>query len=190
MSKFLPRVGLLSGALLLLTACSTVPNDPSALQSAAPTPALTSDEALETTIRQALAEEESLRDALRVTINAYHGTVLVTGQVPTPSLREQVIEIVRRIPGVKLVHNQLEVGAIITPAVQAQDNRLVSELRAKIPTIKTLPGFDPSQVKVTVENGVVYWMGGVRLAEGHALADVARQLPGVKKVVMLFEYVD
>lgn len=180
---------LMSMSLALLSACGPTRDEDMWLQNDLQTPALSADEQLEAKIRNALSEDE-MGKAIRVTISVYRGTVLVTGQVPTPQYLTQVINIVRRVPGVKLVHNQLEVSAVAAPATQAQDSQLASELRARIPTIKSLPGFDPSQVKITVENGVVYWMGGVHQAEGQALTEVARQLPGVKKVVVLFEYVD
>jgi len=181
---------LMSMSLALLSACGPARDEDMWLQNDLQTPALSADEQLEAKVRNALNEDETRREAMRVTISAYRGTVLVTGQAPTPQFLTQAIDIVRRVPGVKLVHNQIEVSAITAPAIQTQDSQLASELRARIPTIKSLPGFDPSQVKITVENGVVYWMGGVRQAEGQALTEAARQVPGVKKVVVLFEYVD
>ena len=46
-----------------------------------------------------------------------------------------------------------------------------------------------NQVKVTVENGVVYLMGILNESEGNKAANVARNVVGVKKVIKVFEYV-
>ena len=53
-----------------------------------------------------------------------------------------------------------------------------------------LPGFDPTRVKVVTNNGVVFLMGLVSPAEADAAAEKASYVPGVERVVKLFEYVD
>ena len=45
-----------------------------------------------------------------------------------------------------------------------------------------------NQVKVVVENGVVYLMGIVTETEGDTAANVARNVVGVTKVIKVFEY--
>ena len=51
-----------------------------------------------------------------------------------------------------------------------------------------LPGFDPTRVKVVTEDAVVYLMGLVSPEEGEASAEQVRFVPGIKRVVKLFEH--
>jgi osmotically-inducible protein OsmY len=45
-------------------------------------------------------------------------------------------------------------------------------------------------VKIVTENGVVYLMGLVTPEEGDATAEKVRRIPGVTRVVKIFEYVE
>jgi hypothetical protein len=51
------------------------------------------------------------------------------------------------------------------------------------------PGFDPTRVKIITEDSVVYLMGLVSPAEAEAATEVVRYVPGVQRVVKLFEYI-
>ena len=45
-------------------------------------------------------------------------------------------------------------------------------------------------MKVVAENGVVYLLGLVPPAQGHAAAEAARTVFGVRKVVKVFDYLE
>ena len=49
---------------------------------------------------------------------------------------------------------------------------------------------DGIQIKVVTDNGTVYLMGLVTRKETDAVTGVPRQVGGVQRVVLLFEYID
>ena len=51
-------------------------------------------------------------------------------------------------------------------------------------------GYNPNNVKVVTERGVVYMLGMVTQTEGAAAAKVVSETSGVQKVVTLFEYIN
>jgi len=56
--------------------------------------------------------------------------------------------------------------------------------------IVDLPDFDPSRVNVTTQASVVFLLGLVSPAEAERVIEIARTVPGVERVVKVFEYRD
>ena len=50
------------------------------------------------------------------------------------------------------------------------------------------PGFDATRVKVSTAHRVVYLMGILRPGEDEIASELARNVPGVERVVKIFEY--
>jgi osmotically-inducible protein OsmY len=69
------------------------------------------------------------------------------------------------------------------------DAYLTSRAKLAIQSVD-LPGFDALRVKIVTENGVVYLMGLVTPEEADATAEKVRRIPGVTRVVKIFEYVE
>ncbi|MDX1461095.1 MAG: BON domain-containing protein, partial [Xanthomonadales bacterium] len=53
-----------------------------------------------------------------------------------------------------------------------------------------VPGFDATRIKVVTSQNNVYLMGLVTREEGDAVAEVARHVGGVEKVIKVFSYRD
>ena len=92
----------------------------------------------------------------------------------------------RQVPGVREVHNELETANRVTFSTTANDSAITARIKAGFVEQKAL---DSNAVKVVTENGVVYLMGLVTEREGPAYATVASRVPGVRRVVTLYEYV-
>ncbi len=152
--------------------------------------ALIIDERIEITAGIELNSHDDTRAECHFNVTAYNGTVLVTGETPTEALRDKIISIVRIIPGVKLVHNELKVAPPSSFASRSLDTLITTKVKAALSNIKNLPGFDATRVKVITENGIVYLLGLVHSNEGHVATEVARRESGVKQVVKIFEYID
>lgn len=181
---------------LVLTGCSTVATGSaeatglSLLHDRRTSKALLIDEKIEINAGIKLNSESSIRNNCHFNVTAYNGTVLVTGEAPTEELRYKIISLVRVIPNVKLIHNQLTIGALSSLSSRAQDTLITTKVKSSLSKVKNLPGFDATRVKVVTENRGVYLLGLVHQNEGHVAAEIARRETGVKKVVKIFEFID
>ena len=54
----------------------------------------------------------------------------------------------------------------------------------------TKKGLESGAIRIVTENGVVYLMGDVSHPQADLAVNVARQVPGVQKVVKVFQYID
>ncbi len=146
------------------------------------------DQQIQLAARYALEHDPKTQAfAARVDVTSYNYSVLVTGQVEAEAHARRVVERISRLPKVKQVINELTFGAALTFARQTEDVYLSSRAKLALTQIK-LPDFNAARVKVVTENGVVYLFGIVRQAEATAAAEAVRYLPGVRRVVKLFEY--
>lgn len=103
---------LLFGALVCLsfTSCEspkkTEPTNPTAMTSDPTRAAVGQDHALTDTIRQALG---SYSAAQTVVVTVYQGVARLSGTVANSTAKEEIGQIVGKIPGVIRVDNQIEV---------------------------------------------------------------------------------
>lgn len=51
-------------------------------------------------------------------------------------------------------------------------------------------GLESGAIHIITENGIVYLMGDVTHAQANLAVSVARDIPGVYKVVKVFQYID
>ena len=135
-------------------------------------------------------KHKSLRDNSHINVTAYNGLVLVTGEAYNNKLRNQIINQVRSIRGVKLVHDEITIGPKSFLRSRSNDAFITTKVKTAQTQIKHIPGFDATRVKVVTENSVVYLLGFLYQKEGKASIEKARRVEGVKKVVAVFEYID
>ena len=136
-------------------------------------------------------EKDLVRHNNRVKIVVYHGMMLLCGQVRSAELKSRAQSVAENVRGVTRLVNELEV----TDAPQGfwrrrQDNVLSARIKAALLDITSMPGFDPTRINVTSAHHVVYLMGLVSHEEADAVADIARDVGSVEKVVKVFEYTD
>ena len=143
------------------------------------------DELIELKILAAIRRDDALRTQSHVSATSFNGLVLLTGETPGESLRERATEIARKIPKVRGVQNELVLGAPSTLAVRANDSLLTG--RVKVAMLED-GSVNVLHVKVVTEQGVVYLMGLLSQQEADRAADVARRVAGVKRVVLVAEY--
>ena len=120
-----------------------------------------------------------------VNATSYNRRVLLTGQAPTEDEKKRIETVVRDIPNVREVTNEITVGQVSTMASRGNDALVTSNVKARMVSNGK---FSPSHVKVVTEAGVVYLMGLVSNEEGEAAAEVARTTQGAASVVKAFEY--
>jgi len=119
---------------------------------------------------------------------SYNMVVLLTGQVDSPQVRERYEMLIRQIPRVKHVVNEVTVGPFSTLSQKTKDSYITTKAKLALFRVKS-PGFDPTRVKVITEQGVVYLMGLMTREEADMATEAIRNISGVRKVVKVFEYI-
>ena len=122
-----------------------------------------------------------------ISATSYNRQVLLTGQVPDETTRSRATEVVKAIPDVRTVFNELTLSGITSLTSDANDIAITSQVKARMLRDENVPA---TKIKVVTEAGVVYLMGLVSQAEAEAATNIARTTSGVTKVVTLFEYIN
>jgi osmotically-inducible protein OsmY len=152
--------------------------------------AVVDDETIEMKARLAIVEHRDLNSKIHIELSSYNGVVLMTGEAPTAELRSQTENIVKEIPMVRQIHNEMIIGEPSPFKTRANDSLITAKVKVDLLRITDIEGFNGARVKVVTDNGTVYLMGLVTRKEADAVTEVARQVGGVEKVVKLFEYID
>jgi len=152
--------------------------------------AMALDERIEDSAIFELHAIEAIKEQAHFNITSYNGKVLVTGEAETAAIRDQIVANIRIIAGVKIVHNEMAVGSLSNLASRAEDALITTKVKEALAAITGMPGFDVTRIKVVTENKIVYLMGLVHQEEGDVVAKMVQNVPGVSKIVTLFEYID
>lgn len=123
---------------------------------------------------------------VHVNATSFNLTVLLTGEVSSEEIKKDITQLVRLIPNVRSVINELVVGGNSSVTSRGNDTLITSNVKTHFIGNNH---FAAHHIKVVTEAGVVYLMGMVSRAEGDAAADVARNTSGVLRVVKVFEYI-
>ena len=123
----------------------------------------------------------------RINVESFHSTVLLTGQVPDPYLKQLAEDNVKAMSDVKAVHNYITVGEKIGYSTIMQDTAATANTRG---LLMKAPVVSDSKVLVHTENGVLYVMGRLNSAEIRDLDDVLQQVGNVTKIVTLIDNID
>ena len=131
-----------------------------------------------------------LRDALggrgHVNVNAYNRTVLLTGEVDSEADRAAAEQAVARVENVVKVVNQLIVGPASSLTTRSNDVLVAGKVRATLVDARDLMS---NAFDIVVERGEVYLMGIVTEREANRAAELTASIPGVKRVVKVFEVI-
>lgn len=126
-------------------------------------------------------------DAVRFTVTAYDGVVLMTGDTISSEFKTKITEIARKVENVKSVSNQIDVVKQLAPfSVVSNDIWITSKVMTILATTKDIPS---RTIVVTTDRSVVYLMGLVTQQEGDLAAKAASQVSGVKRVEKLFQII-
>lgn len=127
-------------------------------------------------------------DKAHINVTSYNRNVLLTGEAPDAAAKTQIERIVREIPNVRGVVNEIQVAGVSSYSARANDAYLTSKVKARF--VDNGGAFSVTHVKVVTENGVVYLLGLVTRKEAEAAVEIARTTGGVQKVVRVFEYIE
>lgn len=131
--------------------------------------------------------KQKLGDLVHVNVTSYNRNLLLTGEAPNASARDQLPRIVAAVPNVRGVTNEVQVAGHSSLTSRSNDSLITSKVKARMIDSDFVQAH---LIKVITENSVVYLMGILTRAEADAATQVARTTSGVTKVVRVFEYID
>jgi osmotically-inducible protein OsmY len=146
--------------------------------------AIVEDEGIEWRTRRRLRDR--FGNAVNISVTSYNRTVLLTGQVPYATMRDEAQQIATQVENVLGLVNELQVTGLSTLSERSNDAMLTSMIKARLVDDRRVAA---NHIKVVTEVATVYLMGIVTQAEADAATEVARTTRGVTKVVRVFEIV-
>lgn len=130
--------------------------------------------------------QAALGDRGHVNVTSYNRMALLTGEVPTEADRAAAEQAVAQIENLKSIVNELGIGPASSVNGRMSDTVLTSKVKASFIDAADLQA---NAVKVVTERSQVYLLGRVTEREAKRASDVARSVPGVRKVVRVFEVI-
>ncbi|ANQ84008.1 hypothetical protein dqs_0940 [Azoarcus olearius] len=143
------------------------------------------DEGIEWKIANRLRER--FGDAIHVNVTSYNRNVLLTGEVPTDTIRSEIERSAAAADHVRGIVNETVVAGNSSLSARANDSLITSNVKARFVDSQRVSAH---HVKVVTEANVVFLMGLVTREEADAATEVARTSQGVKRVVRVFEYIN
>lgn len=129
---------------------------------------------------------EQMQDA-NISVTSYNGIVLLTGQAPSESAREEATQIVRQVKKVREIHNEVKIAGVSSTLSRTNDTWITTKVKAQLLTDSSVDG---SRVKIITDDSTVYLMGLVSPTEADNIVNIVRGISGVKKIVKVFEYIN
>lgn len=142
--------------------------------------AVVNDEVLEKRINWEISQALGKNIDSHITVTAYNGKVLLTGEVATEQGRQIAVQTAERSLDVASVINELAVMENAGIGQRLSDSSLATKVRSRLVTTENVY---LSQMKVVVERGVVYLMGIVTPQENELALKVASRVGGAAKVI-------
>src|SRR6478672_1153336 len=116
-----------------------------------------------------------LGSAGHVSINSFNRRVLLTGEVPSETMKTEVEREIADIAGVQSIVNDLVVAPPSSFTSRSNDTLLTGKVKASLIDAQDISA---NSFKVVTERAVVYLMGRVTQREGSRAAEIARGVPG------------
>jgi len=124
-------------------------------------------------------------ERVHVNVTSFNRHVLLTGEVPDEATRADIETIVRGVPNVTGVSNDLQIAGRSSTTSRSNDTLITAKVKTRLVDSNK---FNPFHVKVVTEAAVVYLLGIVTEQEAADAVEIARTTAGVRKVVKMFEY--
>ncbi len=141
------------------------------------------DFAIKTNIQNAWGKAD-LNLAPTIDVTVYEGRVLLTGTAANPERKAEAAQLARSIQGVRAVYNEIEVTPNESAWDSTKDAWITSEVRSRL----VFSNVRSVNYNIETAGGSVYLIGSARTeAELHHATDLARNVPGVKRVVSYVE---
>ena len=181
------KLGMISAIAATVTACSSIPKPQMSIGADAmgrSIPERISDSSIELTARRNLATIPGINENnVRIAIDSYRRDVLLTGEVPSESVKMEVGRTIESMRDVDKVFNYMTVTE--TPKSQShtmQENYLRSKINARLLANRDIKS---SQYKVVVRDRTAYVMGYMTPAQQEYVLNAIQATPGMEMAVTL-----
>ena len=130
---------------------------------------------------------ETYEDQARVGVTSYNRVVLLVGQVPSETVKNDIGLMSLETQNVRTVQNEIVIAGTSSFVSRSGDALLTSKVKTRLMNSEDVSA---NNVKVVTNNDTVYLMGLVTRAEAAAATQTAATTSGVQRVVKVFEYLD
>ncbi|MCX7693092.1 BON domain-containing protein [Tepidimonas taiwanensis] len=141
------------------------------------------DQAIE--LKAANRLREQLGERARISVTSFNRRVLLTGEVASEADRQTALRIVQGVDNVAGLVDELAVMGSPSLTARSADALVTARVKAAFVDAADLQA---NAFKVVTERGTVYLMGLVTKREADRASEIARAVPGVQRVVRVFEY--
>jgi len=142
------------------------------------------DNKAEMDIRISIFRNKTISDT-NVSVTIWNAVVLLTGEVPDQQTIDRILDIAKSHHYTRQVVNRIELAGRTNMASRINDSWLTGRVKSALVVSGTV---DPTRFKVVTERGNVYLMGLVTSAEATEAVMIVRSVPGVVRVIKVFEY--
>lgn len=137
-------------------------------------------------LRAANRLRDQFGDRARVSVTSYNRRVLLTGEVPSEADRATANRIVAGVENVREIVDELGVMSSPSFTARSADTLVTARVKAALVDARDVSA---NAFKVVTERGTTYLMGRVTQREADRATEVARSIPGVQRVVRVFELI-
>jgi osmotically-inducible protein OsmY len=148
------------------------------------------DQTIEFAVIDHLYDDPGIGPEDHIKVEVYEAVVLLVGEVEEPATRQLASQIASGVENVERVVNELEVAPEADTGERLENAWLTTKVNSALLTENPVAGLDTTRIKVVSSRNNVYLMGLVTREEGKAVAEVARNVSGVEKVIKVFSYTD
>ena len=142
------------------------------------------DNKAEMDIRFSIYRNKTISDT-NVSVTIWNAVVLLTGEVPDQQAIDRILDIAKSHHYTRQVVNRIELAGRTNRASRINDSWLTGRAKTALVVSGTV---DPTRFKVVTERANVYLMGLVTSAEATEAVMIVRSVPGVVRVIKVFEY--
>ncbi|WP_432721853.1 BON domain-containing protein [Jeongeupia wiesaeckerbachi] len=132
------------------------------------------------------AIDTEFADAAHVSVNAFDGVVLLSGELPDADARQRMLALAAAEPGIRRLHDKTVIAPPSSPAERANDTRLTALVKARIVAYGS-DSLDALHLMVVTDRRVVYLLGRTRSTYAEHAAIAASFVGGVARVEMLID---
>lgn len=125
-----------------------------------------------------------------IKVEVYEGIALLMGETDTEEKRQLAERVAAQVEYIDRVVNEVVVDERAGFGTKLNNTWLTTKVNTALIKENPVPGFDASRIKIISSDGTVFLMGLVTREEGDAVAEVARNVGGVSRVVKVFSYLD
>ena len=142
------------------------------------------DNKAEMDMRFSIYRNKAISDT-NVSVTIWNAVVLLTGEVPDQQTIDRILDIAKSHHYTRQVVNRIELAGRTNMASRINDSWLTGRVKTALVISGTV---DPTRFKVVTERANVYLMGLVTSAEATEAVMIVRSIPGVVRVIKVFEY--